>query len=395
MNILSNLLLDACPDGVPYFTFKSVAKLAKGVQFNKKDMLDEGTFPVINGGVLPSGYIEQYNCKRDTITISQGGASAGYVNWIESNFWAGAHCYIVEPSERIDNRYLYHFLKSKEYLLQSFQYGAGIPALSKATVEGLLIPVPPLEVQAEIVRILDEFTEKTKELNALIEKEIRLLAMSEQECLKEAFFAIDNEERDITELKDLCEFVTVGIASSATHAYAEDGIILFRNQNIKKNTLDDKDLIYITPSFANKYSSKKLKTNDILVTRTGYPGQACLVPEKYNGCQSFTTLIVRLKDFNRTDPAYICQYINSPYGKEYVDKEKTGAAQKNFGAKALGMMPIILPCIENQKKVARVLERVSCRYEDLIWALSQEMQKRQQQYDFYRDTLLTFPELKQ
>ena len=129
-------------------------------------MQSEGSFPVINGGINPSGYIEKYNQAEDTITISQGGASAGYVNWLSTKFWAGAHCYVVKPLDNVINRYVFHFLKSKEKKLQECQYGAGIPALSKATVENLLIPIPPLEVQREIVRILDSFTELTAELTA-------------------------------------------------------------------------------------------------------------------------------------------------------------------------------------------------------------------------------------
>ena len=79
-------------------------------------------------------------------------------------------------------------------------------------------------------------------------------------------------------MQDICDFVTVGIANSATHAYSDNGVLMFRNQNIKENYLDDKDLVYITPEFEEKYKNKRLKENDILVTRTGYPGVACVVP---------------------------------------------------------------------------------------------------------------------
>ena len=139
-------------------------------------------------------------------------------------------------------------------------------------------------------------------------------------------------------LEDISEFVTVGIANSATHAYAESGIPMLRNQNIKENYLDDTDLIYIKPEFAAKYESKKLKENDIIAMRTGYPGIACLVPKKYEGCQTFTTLIVRLKAEN--NPSYVCSYINSDLGKRFIESGKVGVAQQNFGAKSLAKMPI-------------------------------------------------------
>ena len=72
--------------------------------------------------------------------------------------------------------------------------------------------------------------------------------------------------------------------------------------------------------------------------RTGYPGVACLVPSEYEGCQTFTTLIVRLKEDN--NPRYVCSYINSDLGKSFIESEKVGVAQQNVGAKSLAKMPI-------------------------------------------------------
>ena len=99
MSKLDELIAELCPDGVEFLPLKLVCDISKGVQFNKSNMNDEGTYPVINGGINPSGYIEQYNQGENTITISQGGASAGYVNWMSQRFWAGAHCYILKPFE--------------------------------------------------------------------------------------------------------------------------------------------------------------------------------------------------------------------------------------------------------------------------------------------------------
>ena len=157
-------------------------------------------------------------------------------------------------------------------------------------------------------------------------------------------------------LEDISEFVTVGIANSATHAYAESGIPMLRNQNIKENYLDDTDLIYIKPEFAAKYESKKLKENDIIAMRTGYPGIACLVPKKYEGCQTFTTLIVRLKAEN--NPSYVCSYINSDLGKRFIESGKVGVAQQNFGAKSLAKMPIKIAPKELQDEYADFVKQV-------------------------------------
>ena len=167
---------------------------------------------------------------------------------------------------------------------------------------------------------------------------------------------IENSEK--IALEKICDFVTVGIANSATHAFCENGVIMFRNQNIKEDFLDDSDVIYIRQDFADRYKSKALKENDLLIVRTGYPGVCCLVPKKYEGCQTFTTLIARLKEKNDINPKFICHYINSKYGREYVEKNQAGVAQQNFGATALSKMPMVIPPINLQNKFTSFVQQI-------------------------------------
>ena len=115
MSKLEKLIEKLCPKGVIYKNIGDIVTIEKGKQLNKTLLSDSGKYPVINGGITPSGYWNEYNYKEGLITISQGGASAGFVNYIETKFWAGAHCYVVsEVNEGINYRYIYHFLKSKE-----------------------------------------------------------------------------------------------------------------------------------------------------------------------------------------------------------------------------------------------------------------------------------------
>ncbi|WP_298143016.1 restriction endonuclease subunit S [Flavobacterium sp.] len=159
---------------------------------------------------------------------------------------------------------------------------------------------------------------------------------------------------DAYELTRVSEKIMVGIASAATHAYRNEGIILFRNQNIKEGYLDDSDILYIDETYEKAHKNKRLKGGDILIARTGYPGTACLVPDKYIGAQSFTTLIVRPKH-ELIDKEFLCLYVNSEFGQGYFETNQIGGGQKNVNAGTLETMPIPVPPLPEQKAIAQVL----------------------------------------
>ena len=139
MSKLQELIQKLCPDRVEYSSLGKYIDIYTGIQFNKKDMSEVGTYPVLNGGVNPSGFTEKFNEQENTITISQGGASAGYVNWMKCKFWAGAHCFIVKPNINIlNNRYLYFLLKNSEQRLMQSKHGAGIPGLNRDKIRNLM-----------------------------------------------------------------------------------------------------------------------------------------------------------------------------------------------------------------------------------------------------------------
>lgn len=260
----------------------------------------------------------------------------------------GRACIIPEKEERmitavdcsilrinrsvVEKEYLQFFLQSQNYFRQLSANTAGSTRvrISRKNLEKVKLCIPSLPMQKHIIGVLSSLKKIIQDYN----EELVLLDELVKARFVEMFSSIEEEKL----LEDISEFVTVGIANSATHAYAESGIPMLRNQNIKENYLDDTDLIFIKPEFAAKYESKKLKENDIIAMRTGYPGVACLVPKKYEGCQTFTTLIVRLKADN--NPSYVCSYINSDLGKRFIESGKVGVAQQNFGAKSLAKMPI-------------------------------------------------------
>ena len=256
----------------------------------------------------------------------------------------------------LTREYLAAFLRSDSFVTWAVSKTAGakMPRLGTKELLSKEIPLPGL---AEQKKIAQQFA-KVDELITFRKEQLAKLDELVKARFVEMFGCIIRSAVNVY-LEELSDFVTVGIANSATHAYADNGIVMLRNQNIKENYLDDNDLVFITPEFAQKYGSKQLAENDILVIRTGYPGIACLVPPKYEGCQTFTTLIVRLKDSTWAHANYVCHYINSSFGKDYVNQSKVGVAQQNFGAKALAKMPIVVPAMELQEQFASFVEQTN------------------------------------
>ncbi len=372
---LEELIKELCPAGVKHVSLGDVCNVSKGIQFNKTDMNDDGTYPVINGGINPSGYIEQYNQEEKTITISQGGASAGYVNWIDVKFWAGAHCYVIKPKLELLNRYAYHFIKSQEYKLQECQYGAGIPALAKSTVESLKIPVPPLEVQREIVRILDNFTELTAELTT------ELTARKKQyEYYKEYLLAfkpegINDKSVKLLQLCDLCNVSAGGDAPKKA---------------MSKEKTDEYSIPIISNGIgANAFygytNIKKVSTPSVTIAARGTIGYA-----EYRDYPYFP--IIRLlsvapKDTSVLNTKYLYYCLQ---GKQY--SVPTGGIPQ-LTAPELKKVKIFVPTIEEQMRIVAILDRFDALCNDISTGLPAEIEARQKQYEYYRDKLLTFKEL--
>lgn len=174
-------------------------------------------------------------------------------------------------------------------------------------------------------------------------------------------------------LGEISHKIMVGIASAATHAYRNSGIILFRNQNIKEGYLDDRDILFIDEDYEKSHKNKRLKAGDLLTARTGYPGTTCVVPKKYEGTQSFTTLITR-PDKSIIDSDFLCLFINSDLGQSFFEATKIGGGQKNVNAGSLIEMPIIYPPKKEQQKIASCLSAV----DELITAQQEKIEQLQQ-----------------
>ena len=172
MSKLEELIQRYCPDGVEWRKLDDVARTFKGAYITQKGS-KEGSIPVVLGGQEPAYYIDTANHVGEIVVVSRSGASAGFVSyWDEPIFISDGFGF--EPDTKIlSYRYLYYVLKRIEPSLQQMKRGAGIPHVSHKELVLVEIPIPPLPVQEEIVRILDTFTELQAQLQAELQAELQ------------------------------------------------------------------------------------------------------------------------------------------------------------------------------------------------------------------------------
>lgn len=408
MSKLQELIQRLCPDGVEYKKLGEVIKIYTGEQFNKRDMMSSGQYPVINGGISASGYIDKYNEDQDTITISQGGASAGYVSWQESPFWAGAHCYVIKPlSNETSNRFIYFFLKNSESSLQQMQHGAGIPALNRDKVRNLWFPVLPLEVQEEIVRILDRFDVYAAELQAELQARKEqyeyyrnlLLTFNPAGCAGEAD---DEQEGSVTTrgghsypiqwktMGEVGTFIRGNGLQKKDFTESGVGCIHYGQIYTYYGTFATETKSFVSPEMASK----------LLIVNPGNLVIACTSENVEDVGKAVAWL--GNNDIVTGGHSVVFRHNINPKYVAYFFQTQTFFAQKKryaYGAKVidiktedLAKIVIPVPPLELQEKIVTILDRFETLVNDLSEGLPAEIAAVKEQYEYYRNRLLTFKE---
>lgn len=153
--MFSNLQGEEC-------SLSDLVEIIKGQQINGSELRDSGKYYVMNGGIAPSGYYDSYNTEADTISISEGGNSCGYVQYNSSEFWSGGHCYTlrIKPTSSIATHFLFHYLKWKEPDIMALRIGSGLPNIQKKDLSKVSIIVPTLDKQLQLTVLLSAFKKK-------------------------------------------------------------------------------------------------------------------------------------------------------------------------------------------------------------------------------------------
>ena len=308
----------------------------------------------------------------------KGAQATGLLNGI--GFGSTEFHVIRAKPDQASARYLYWHTRSDAFRFEGEQRMVGSAGQKRVPTEFLRqyeLALPPLPEQQKIAAILTAVDDKLD----VIARQIHATQTLKQ-GLMQTLFTRGAGTQDAqgrwhphTEFQDtelgripvgwsvepldaLSNSITVGIATSTTEHYVEDGVPLIRNQNIKEDFLDMSDLLCISVSFDESNKSKRVQGGDILTVRTGYPGVSCVVPVGLGYLQTFTTLITKPKH-DRVNPYFVSLYFNSPQGKERMLHEAAGGAQQNINAGNLKKLLVPVPSLPEQMRIAESLESVS------------------------------------
>lgn len=352
-----------------------------GKQLNRNNLTEVGTYPVINGGRTPSGYTEFYNEPQNSITISQGGESAGFVNWIDKAFWAGAHCYVVENFSGQNIRFLYHLLKDQEYNIMESKQGAGIPGLNRKNLYALPIPIPSLEEQNRIVGILDTFTNSIENLKKQIAQRRKQYEFYRDQLL-------DLEGKEGVEMKTLGEIMQIARGASPRPiknfiTSDEKGVNWIKIGDVSPN---DKYIIKTNEKISQKGAEKSrfLHPGDFILSNSMSFGRPYIL--KIEGCIHDGWIFMSGYD-DSVIADYLYEVLNSDFVQKYwKTKANNGGAMTNLNSDIVRATVIPIPSFSEQERIVSILDT----FEESISNLEAQLEQRQKQYEYYRNQLLTF-----
>ncbi len=389
MNRVEELIRQLCPNGVEWKKLGEVCEIKTGKGITQKDCTDERKYPVVSGGTTYMGYFKEYNRNENTVTISRVGANAGFVNFIVEKFYLNDKCFSVIPYQsKIVAKFLFYILKSIEAFLINLQSEGGVPTINIAKVGNIEIPIPPIPIQQEIVRILDTFIELQKELAANLQTELD--ARKKQyayyrDCLLN-FEGVDGVEWK--KLGEMCDFQNGFSFKSST--FKKQGKPILRITNIKDSIIDTSSLVYFEDMdyIGQDLSQFKVVKGDIVIAMSG----ATTGKLGYLTSDEIFYLNQRVGKFvpkSNLDRRYLFHYLQLKTNDIYV--MAGGGAQPNLSStKLLNDFSIPIPPLPEQRRIVAILDHFETLVNDLSVGLPAELEARRKQYEYYRDKLLTF-----
>ncbi len=399
MHKIERLLQTLAPKGVEFRKLGEVCEIIRGKRVTKKEILDKGKYPVVSGGIGFMGYLNEYNREENTITIAQYG-TAGFVNWQNQKFWANDVCFSVIPKETLINRYLYYVLTNMQNYLYSISNRSAIPySISSNNIMQITIPIPPLEIQQEIVKILDAFTELNTELNTELKARKKQYEYYQNMLLD--FNDINQSHKDAKErlvqktypkrLKTLLQT----LAPKGVEFRKLEKVLEYDQPNQYCVTSKEFDKSYPTPvltagkTFILGYTNEK---DNIYQASKNAP---VIIFDDFTTATQWVDFPFKVKSSamkilfpkNPTiNIRFIFFYMQTiPYN---ISGEHTRQWISRYS-----QLEVPIPPLEIQQEIVKILDQFSILTTDLLAGIPAEIKARKKQYEYYREKLLTFKPL--
>lgn len=392
MSKLEELIQKYCPDGVEFHKVKEKYKRLKGTPITAGKMKEiatpSGPIKIFAGGktIIDANEedIPNANITRVPAVLVQ---SRGVIDvvYYDKPFTFKNEMWAYTTDNQTSVKYLYYVLKNSIQVFRDAASGMGsLPQISLGITEDFEIPIPPLPVQEEIVRVLDTFTELQAELQAELQKRLQQYNYYRDNLLS-------FEGRTDVEWKKLGEvasittgrrFVRTDIKESGVPCFHYGDLYTYYGLTATQ-----------TKGYLDEELAKKLRfaqPNDVVVVCAGENDMDLGVGVAWLGNEPAVVHDACCILHHNQNPRYISHFLRTHnyhlQMKKYVKNGKISSLPASGLAEA--MIPI--PSLEEQEKIASILDRFDTLTCDLVAGLPAEIEKRRLQYEFYRDKLLTF-----
>lgn len=302
MSKLQELILELCPNGVVYKKLGDIAIIKNGRDYKH---LGRGNIPVYGSGGIMS-YVDAYVYEKPTVLIPRKG-SLGNVFYVDTPFWnVDTIFYTIIDTSNVLPKFLYYVLLKEQ--LEKLNTAGGVPSLTQTVLNKILIPVPPPEVQEEIVKILDHFTDLAAEL------QVELQARKEQyEYYRNKLLTFAKIGAQSVTWMRMCDLFDMrnGYTPSKTNVeYWENGTVpWFRMEDIRQNGRILSDSIQHITSSAVK-GGRLFPANSFIIATTATIGEHALIIADSLANQRFTNLQVRKSLIRKRISNYQCVLTN-------------------------------------------------------------------------------------
>lgn len=403
MTKLEQLIKELCPNGVKYVAIKDYFTRLKGTPITAGKMKEidspDGEIRIFAGGKTVINAHEKdipnANITRVPAVLVQ---SRGVIDFIyyEKPFTFKNEMWAYTAENKITVKYLYYFLQNNTQHFRDSASGMGsLPQISLHVTEDFKIPVPPLEVQAEIVKILDEYSTSVTALQQELEKE--LTARKKQyEYYRDFLLDFDVHEGGTNEcewrtIKEIFDIRNGYTPSKSNVEYWENGIIpWFRMDDIRENgRILSNSIQHIARKGVKK--SGIFPANSLIMSTTATIGEHALIKTNFVCNQQITCFSLKQEYSSKINIKFVF-YLFFNFGEWCRNNVNNGGGLPILNTAKLSTYKIPIPTIEKQKRIVSILDRFDKLCNDISEGLPAEIEARRKQYEYYRDKLLSFKE---